>query len=53
MMVVAGGPGAFMALLRSAGGFNNTFVSRKIELPENWSGLVVKYKNLVPVYVRY
>ncbi len=53
MMVVAGGPGAFMALLRSAGGFNNTFVCRKIELPENWSRLVAKYKNLVPVYVRY
>jgi len=53
MMVVAGGPGAFMALLRSAGGFNNTFVNRKIELPENWSRLVAKYKNLVPVYVRY
>jgi hypothetical protein len=53
MLIVAGGPGAFMALLRSAGGFSNTFVTRKIQLPGNWPKLVTKYKNLAPAYVRY
>lgn len=53
MMIVGGGPGAFMAMLRSAGGFNNTFITKKVEFPEHWAKLVAKYKNLVPVYVRY
>jgi hypothetical protein len=53
MLIVGGGPGTFMALLRSAGGFNNSFVTKKIELPRKWPQLVAKYKNLVPVYVRY
>jgi len=36
MIVVAGGPGVWMGLLQSAGGFENSFVHRKIELPANW-----------------
>jgi len=53
MVIVAGGPGAWMATLRSVGGIQNTFVSRKIELPRNWEGLVKKYRNIVPVYTEY
>jgi len=36
MIVIAGGPGAWMGLHRSAGGFENSFVTKKIELPRNW-----------------
>ena len=53
IVVVAGGPGTWMGAYRSAGGFENDFVSRKIELPRNWNSLVAKYKNLVPVYEKY
>ena len=58
IIVVAGGPGAFMAVLTSAGGrgmggFGNDFVTKKIELPKNWGKLVAKYKNIAPTYVRY
>jgi hypothetical protein len=55
MILVAGGPGSFIALLRSAGPgfFGNELVSKKIELPENWDKLVAKYKNLKPNYERY
>jgi hypothetical protein len=55
MIVVAGGPGSFIALLRSAGPgfFENELVSKKIELPKNWDKLVAKYKNIKPNYERY
>jgi hypothetical protein len=53
LIVVAGGPGAWIGLLRSAGGWENSFVTRKIELPRNWDILVAKYKNVVPHYVGY
>jgi hypothetical protein len=53
MIVVAGGPGTWMGLLQSAGGFENSFVTRKIELPQNWETLSAKYKTLVPTYVKY
>ena len=53
MVVVAGGPGAWIGLLRSAGGWENSFVTRKIDLPRNWDKLVTKYKNLVPAYAGY
>jgi hypothetical protein len=53
MIVVAGGPGTWMGLLQSAGGFGNSFVTRKIELPENWEELATKYNTLVPDYERY
>jgi len=53
MLVVAGGPGVWMGLLQSAGGFGNSFVTRKIELPGNWEELTSKYKTLVPTYVKY
>jgi hypothetical protein len=53
MILVAGGPGAWMAALRSVGGIQNEFVTRKIVLPRNWDKLVAKYKDLVPAYVPY
>jgi hypothetical protein len=55
MVVVAGGPGAFSAYLRSAGGsmMGSGFVTKRIELPRNWDRLVAKYRSLVPTYVRY
>jgi hypothetical protein len=55
MIVVAGGPGAFMGILRCVGGgaFGNSFVTKKIELPANWNRLVARYKNIVPTYARY
>ena len=53
MILVAGGPGAWMGMLRSVGGIENDFVTQKIELPRNWDTLVRKYKNIVPVYTAY
>jgi hypothetical protein len=53
MILVAGGPGAWIGLLRSAGGWENSFVTRKIELPRNWDKLVAKYKDVIPTYVSY
>jgi len=53
MIIVAGGPGAWIGLLRSAGGWENSFVTMKIDLPRNWDKLVAKYKNVIPTYVAY
>ena len=55
MILVAGGSGSFIALLRSAGPgfFENSFVTKKIELPKNWDRLVAKYRNMKPVYEKY
>jgi hypothetical protein len=55
MILVAGGPGSFIALLRSAGPgfFENSLVTKKIELPKNWDKLVAKYKDLKPNYEMY
>lgn len=53
VIVVAGGPGVWMGLLQSAGGFGNYFVTREIELPENWKKLKSKYGTMIPNYVRY
>jgi hypothetical protein len=55
MIVVAGGPGAWFGLHRSAGGgiIGNDFISKKIQLPKNWTKVVAKYKDLVPDYELY
>lgn len=53
MILVAGGPGAWIGLMRSAGGWENGFVTIKIDLPRNWDELVAKYKTMVPVYAGY
>jgi len=52
-IVVAGGPGVWMGLFRSAGGFSNSFVTKKINLPRNWDQLVAKYGDIIPAYTRY
>jgi hypothetical protein len=54
MILVAGGPGAFMCILTGARGFyGNKFVTKAIHLPANWDSLVKKYSGLAPSYVRY
>jgi len=55
MILVAGGPGSFIALLRSTGPgfFENELVTKKIELPKNWDKLVAKYKDIKPNYELY
>jgi hypothetical protein len=55
MILVAGGPGSFIALLRSAGPgfFENELVTKKIELPKNWDKLVAKYKDIKPNHEKY
>jgi len=53
MVVVEGGPGTWMGSYRSAGGFENSFVTKKNELPRKWKSLVAKYRDLVPVYEKY
>ena len=53
IVVVGGGPGVWMAALKSSGGFENSFVTKKIELPRNWDKLVAKYKKLIPNYEYY
>lgn len=53
LVIVAGGPGAWTGMLRSVGGINNSFVTKKIKLPGNWDELVKKYKDVVPTYAMY
>jgi len=54
MIIVAGGPGAFMASLHSAGGLpGNSYVTKKIKLPPDWDNLVEKYRDIKPTYIRY
>ena len=53
LIMVAGGPGAWMGNVLSVGGIENGFITKKIELPRNWDKLVEKYKNVVPVYQAY
>ncbi len=47
-VVICGGPGSWIILTRGGRG-----LSKKIELPAHWDGLVAKYRNLVPTYARY
>jgi hypothetical protein len=53
MILVAGGPGAWMGLHRSVGGFEDELVTKKIELPKNWKALAAKYKDIVPKHEKY
>jgi hypothetical protein len=53
IIVVSGGPGVWMGLLQSAGGFGNHFVTKEIKLPSNWETLMARYRTLVPTYLRY
>lgn len=55
MILVAGGPGSFIGLLRSVGPdfFENGLVTKKMDLPKNWDKLVAKYKDVKPNYEKY
>jgi len=52
-VMVAGGPGAFIAQAVGGGPTPGKAEIRKIELPKNWAKLVAKYKNIVPDHLRY
>jgi hypothetical protein len=54
LVIVAGGPDAFIhAQLAARIVPWQDFVTKKIELPANWSNLVAKYGDIVPTYARY
>jgi hypothetical protein len=52
-IIVAGGPGAFVAHLIGGGATPGKKEIQKIEVPRNWDKLVAKYKSMVPVYAKY
>ena len=52
-IIVAGGPGAFIAHAVGGGATPGKKQTQKIELPANWDKLVKKYKNIVPTYAKY
>ena len=52
-IIVAGGPGAFIAHAVGGGATPGKKQTQKIELPENWDSLVARYKNVVPTYAKY
>jgi hypothetical protein len=46
---VFGGFGSWLGFLQGG----PTPITKKVDLPKDWAGLVNKYKNIVPNYVRY
>jgi len=48
-VVVVGGPGAWIGLVLGVG----RWVTKPIMLPANWEGVVKKYRDYVPNYLRY
>jgi hypothetical protein len=52
-IIVAGGPGAFIAHVYGGGPTPGKSEIQKIELPRNWDKLVAKYQDFEPNYVRY
>ncbi len=52
-VLVAGGPGAFLALACGSSLSEAVFVTKRIKLPSDWSKLVAKYRSVVPVYEKY
>ena len=52
-VIVGGGPGAFVAHLIGGGATPGKKEIQKIEFPKNWDNLVARYKNIVPVYMKY
>jgi hypothetical protein len=52
-VLVAGGPGSFIAHAIGGGPTPGLAELRKIEFPKDWDRLVKKYKNVVPKHVRY
>lgn len=52
-IIVAGGPGAFIAHVYGGGPTPGKHEIGKIDLPRNWEKLVAKYRDLEPNYLRY
>jgi hypothetical protein len=55
-VIVAGGQGAIVGQFVGppvGSREETTWITAKVELPENWDKLVARYKDLVPRYVRY
>jgi hypothetical protein len=52
-IIVAGGPGAFIAHAIGGGATPGRKQTQKIEFPKNWDKLVKKYKDMVPTYAKY
>jgi hypothetical protein len=52
-IIVAGGPGAFIAHVFGGGPTPGRSEIQKIDLPRNWDKLVAKYQNFQPNYLRY
>src|SRR4030042_1003566 len=52
-IIVAGGPGAFIAHTVGGGATPGMKQTQKIELTANWHKLAKKYKNIVPTYAKY
>jgi hypothetical protein len=52
-IIVAGGPGAFIAHAAGGGATPGKKQTQKIDLPKNWDKLVATYKNVVPTYAKY
>jgi hypothetical protein len=52
-IIVAGGPGAFIAHVYGGGPTPGKAEIQKIDLPSNWDKLVAKYQDYEPNYVRY
>lgn len=52
-VIVAGGPGSFIAHAIGGGPTPGQSEIQKIELPANWKKLVNKYRGIVPNHVRY
>jgi hypothetical protein len=65
MIIVTGGQGAFISILRGSGfdnlrgagvesgGWSTEFVTKKIDLPKDWNNLVAKYESIKPEYLLY
>ena len=52
-IIVAGGPGAFIAHAAGGGATPGRKQTQRVEFPKNWDKLVAKYKNVVPTYAKY
>jgi len=52
-ILVAGGPGTFIAQVVGRGATPGMKRIQKVELPANWDKLVARYKDVVPTYARY
>jgi len=52
-VIVAGGPGAFIAHCAGGGATPGMKQTQKIEFPKNWDKLVKRYKDTVPTYAKY